>query len=535
VAGIGIESVQQAPRALARKRTWPIPGIAWLLLPAFAVMAAQLGWLSRGWPLVHDAPIMHYVAWRILDGAVPYRDLFDMNFPGVYLLHMALLETFGPGNAAWRAFDLGWLMLTAASIAALAARWGVVASLGGALFFAVYHLAAGPWQAGQRDFLLCPFLLLGALGVVRWSEADPSRRLSLALGGLALGAGLTIKPQSVLLMGALAVLVATIARRARRALCPALGAFLLPAVVMPAAVVGWIAILGGLPAWHAIVMDYLIPLYSHLGRPSSWAFQRWHVWIAIAATVLLALADALVGRHFTWRHGVAVVGIGYGVVHYFGQGKGWEYHLDPVAAFAGVVLFSGLEPLRPRRRFWGLAFAATLGSIVLLLGIKGMESADATWVREKERRVGAIEHALARRLAPGDTVQVLDTTEGGIHALLRLHVREPTRFIYDFHFLHDAAHPTIRALRAELVAALAAHPPRFVVMLARGWPSGGYDRIQGFPELARILSAYTTEVRADDYAILVRTGRAGSDGVPGVVGRPCAEVDGVSRDRCAAQ
>ena len=46
-----------------------------------------------GWPLVHDAPIMHYVAWRIAEGAVPYRDLFDMNFPGVYLLHLLVVTT----------------------------------------------------------------------------------------------------------------------------------------------------------------------------------------------------------------------------------------------------------------------------------------------------------------------------------------------------------------------------------------------------------------------------------------------------------
>jgi hypothetical protein len=48
-----------------------------------ATLALVLAWRSRSWPLVHDAPIMHYIAWRIADGAVPYRDLFDMNQPGV--------------------------------------------------------------------------------------------------------------------------------------------------------------------------------------------------------------------------------------------------------------------------------------------------------------------------------------------------------------------------------------------------------------------------------------------------------------------
>ena len=77
-----------------------------VFLVAFA--ALQLLWASRGWPLVHDAPIMHYVAWRILEGATPYRDLFDMNFPGVYAAHLLRAShsrTWGSGLprcSTWR-------------------------------------------------------------------------------------------------------------------------------------------------------------------------------------------------------------------------------------------------------------------------------------------------------------------------------------------------------------------------------------------------------------------------------------------------
>jgi hypothetical protein len=475
----------------------------------FAVVAARLLWLSRGWPLVHDAPLMHYLAWRIAGGAVPYRDLFDMNVPGAYLLHMALLHTLGPGDAAWRAFDLGWLALGALAIAALAAPWGVVASTGGALFFTVYHLANGAWQAGQRDFVLCSFLLAGALGVVRWSDAAPlplravSARWSLALGGLVLGAGVTIKPQAVVLLAALAVIVAGVAWRARRPLGATLAIFLLPAALVPAAVFAWVAALGGLDAWRAIVVEYLVPLYSRLGWPSSWAFHRWHVWIPIGAAVLVSLGDALLRRRFTLRHGVVAVGIAYGLAHFFGQGKGWEYHLYPLAAFAGVALFSALEPVRARRRPVSLILAVSLAAVVLLLNLKGVEAADPAWIRDKTRRVDEIVRRLDGRLEPGATVQALDTTDGGIHALLRLRAVEPTRFIYDFHFFHDPGHPTVQALRAELARALAARPPRFIVLFERGWPAGGYERVEQFPELAQALRAYAVDARGDGYVIFV--------------------------------
>src|SRR5881628_3180919 len=142
---------------------------------------------------------MHYIAWRIGAGAMPYRDIFDMNFPGVYALHLAALGLFGAGDAGWRAFDLAWLAATS------------LAAAGAGLFFAAYHLAGGAWHAGQRDFLLCPFLLLAALGVARWAER-PAERTSLAWGGLALGAGITVKPHAGLLAAALLVLVAVVAR-----------------------------------------------------------------------------------------------------------------------------------------------------------------------------------------------------------------------------------------------------------------------------------------------------------------------------------
>src|SRR5256885_6469336 len=47
----------------------------------------------------------------------------------------------------------------------------------------------------------------------------------------------------------------------------------------------------------------------------------------------------------------------------------------------------------------------------------------AGWERGKAARVSALERALGPRLRPGDTVQVLDTSDGGVHALLRLGIR----------------------------------------------------------------------------------------------------------------
>ncbi|MBI4627322.1 MAG: glycosyltransferase family 39 protein [Candidatus Rokubacteria bacterium] len=473
------------------------------LLAPLAALAAWLAWRSRGWPLVHDAPIMHYIAWRLGEGAVPYRDLFDMNFPGVYLLHRAALTVFGAGDAGFRAFDLLWLAGTALCVGALVAPGGRAAAAAAGLFFAVYHLAGGAWQAGQRDFLLCPFLLLGALGVARWAEHGVE--WPLLWGGAALGAGLTIKPHAALLAAALAALVAAVARRHGRPAGIAAAIFAMSALVAPMLVTLWVAARGGLAAWREIVFDYLLPFYARLGRPAEWTVWRWQVWIAIGAGVALSLGAALWRRRFTARHAAVALGLGYGVAHFAGQGKGWEYHLYPLAAFAAVALFAEVEPLVAARRWAGaLPLLASVAAAAVLLGVKGAEASGAAWIAEKERRVSALVRDLAGRVGPGEYVQVLDTTEGGVHALLRLRAVQSTKFLYDFHFYHDTDQWPIHKLRADFAAEFDRRPPKFLVLFERSWPAGGYQRVDQWPSLRLRLRGYRVDRRGDGYIVYAR-------------------------------
>jgi hypothetical protein len=473
---------------------------AGLLLVAGVLVVARRVWCSLDWPLVHDAPLMHYVAWRIGEGAVPYRDVFDMNFPGVYVLHLLVLRGLGTTDLAWRLFDLGWLALAALAVAVLAWPWGRLAALAGALLFALYHLAGGAWQSGQRDFLLCPFLLAGALGVARWVESG--RRAALLGGGLALGASMTLKPHTVVLTAALGVMVAVAAwRRDARPAAP-LGLFAAAAAVAPLVIVAWLAAAGALPAWRAIVVDYLVPLYSRLGRASSWSIYRAWLWIPLGAGVVLSLLSTRAAGRLGARHAAAALGALYGLLHFVGQGKGWEYHLYPLAAFALVLLVAGLAP-GAGRAARPLALVTLAAVVVTGAGLAGKAAAvsDAGWERAKAARAADLAASLAARLRPGDTVQVLDTTDGGVHALLRLRVTQPTRFLYDFHFFHDTDQPAIQRLRAELIRDLDTRPPALVVLFEPGWPAGGYERLDAFPLLRERLARYDLVETGPGYRI----------------------------------
>jgi hypothetical protein len=85
-----------------------------------AVVTGWLLWRSLGWPLVGDATIFHFIAGQMNMGAVPYRDIVDINMPLTYDIHAAVVAIGGISDLAWRIFDL----TTAAVMSAFAKESG---------------------------------------------------------------------------------------------------------------------------------------------------------------------------------------------------------------------------------------------------------------------------------------------------------------------------------------------------------------------------------------------------------------------------
>jgi hypothetical protein len=485
-----------------------LPGLAVGAIAATAAAAAGLTVASLRWPLVHDAPLMHYIAARLLAGDAPYRDLFDMNLPGVYLAHVLGLVLFGAGDAGFRAFDLAVLAGIAGGLAVALARFGARAAAAAVALFWLYHVAGGAWRAGQRDLLLClPLAWATAAGL---ADVARPRRWTLGLTAAALGVAVWVKPHA-LLLGALLPLLAWRRPPGRRAgaLGLALAGLTLPGVAM----VVWLGQRGGLGAFVDIVTGYLVPLYARLGAgglPAALAGQPFGLptlaglglWAGAGFAALRrpGLPDA--------RRAVLAAGVGYGVLHYVGQGKGWEYHLYPLALFTVALGAAGLPAaLDTRRRLVTGALVAGLGVATVALAAKGMQNVDPDWIRQKHARAHAAAAGLAPLVAGGGTVQVLDVTDGGIHALYLLGARQPTRFLYDFHFYHHVAHPYVRGLRAELLEGLRRRPPAAVVLFRQGWPQGDERRIQEFPELAAWLAAgYRPAGQGDGFWIYAARG-----------------------------
>ena len=119
-----------------------------------AVIIGWLLWRSLDWPLVGDATIFHFIAGQMNMGAVPYRDIADINMPLTYDIHAAVVAIGGMSDGAWRAFDLTAAAVMSAFILMLVGPAGRAVAILAMLAVLVTHLLLGPYAAGQRDFLM---------------------------------------------------------------------------------------------------------------------------------------------------------------------------------------------------------------------------------------------------------------------------------------------------------------------------------------------------------------------------------------------
>ena len=475
---------------------WPRRvGVACLAAMAAAALVLTGG--SLRWPLIGDTAVMHYVAWRIHDGAAPYRDLFDMNFPGTYLVHLAGIWLFGHADAVVRGLDLAVLGLTLAGLAITLGRLGWMAPAAAGLIFWLYHLTGGPASALQRDYLQCLPLAWMTASAALYSRGGRIRWL--ALGGASIGAAASVKPLSIVLLPVFAGLAWSGSRVGR---WTRLGAIMAGVMASMGAALTWVWTAGGMDAFADIVWRYL-PLYADfdrapiltiLFRPAVVALTPW------AAMGALLLWGARRVDHVTI---FLAAGVGFAVGSLLVQGKSFGYHGYPFVLFAGTLGAAGL-PLALGRKHWAVAFVGLLLVTSIGLGWRGIRYADRGAAAEDRARVTTLAALVQPTLAQGRSVQMLDDVIGGLHTLYRLRAPHATRFLYDFHFFHHVSTPYIQNLRRQLLDELRASRPGVVVLFRHGQPVGGFDRLEGFPELADWLAdGYQLTRREDVFRVYV--------------------------------
>jgi 4-amino-4-deoxy-L-arabinose transferase-like glycosyltransferase len=137
-------------------------------------------------PLERDEGDYAYIAQRMLEGDVPYRDAFDQKPPGVYVAYATAFVVFGESIEGIRI--LLWVATAAAAFALHALVRVLAGPLAAAFALLVFALASGDpnlqgHAANTENWMLLPLVLAALAAVTGWREGGRWRWL--ACGGCA--------------------------------------------------------------------------------------------------------------------------------------------------------------------------------------------------------------------------------------------------------------------------------------------------------------------------------------------------------------
>jgi hypothetical protein len=452
-------------------------GLTLSLTVALGCFTAWLVWVSLNWPIAVDGAFFHFMGAQMLLGEMPYRDLFDINFPLIFVLHAAVIAIGGTGDWAFRLYDLGTLTLVGVLAMALVWPAGRTLAILAALSIVSAHLMFGPLAAGQRDYVLLVPALAAAL-LSAYASEQPAHRFPLLLAvGVASGLAALIKPTGALL-----------------AFFPFLGvrfrwrdaAWVFGGVCAVAFITfSTLAAIGALgPFFTAMTVG--IPIYTNIERLS-------------LGTLLLSLGWTLPSKGLRWGFAVAallglrgpqpprarmMMGLTvFGLVHFLVQRNGYWYHVYPL--LAGIFCW-GAWSIRQIPPPAALLVIALIGAS---FGTRGLNTVELVRTLDFNRLVAAqasdvIAVSLASRLRPGARVQLLDSASPAFLAIARAGMRQATPHFQSFFLFRG---PDV--WRTKFIEALEANPPDAVLITNWQWPlEYGFQALDDWPEFAAELA-----------------------------------------------
>lgn len=489
-------------------------------------------------PLNGDSAFLLWMARRVAHGAVPYRDVFDINPPLIVWLQIPLVRLAEAlGVSAELVVKLAAAAVALASIAATSALVRRIPGLPagssvarGVSLTAAFALVAAPLVFfAEREHLVValvlPFVVLqaGRVAGVRWS------RPAAFAAGLSAGVGFSIKPQYGLVWAGLALWGWWAVRNGRGGEAAAsLGAapagWALPTLLQPE----WVALMGAgliyLLAVAAFTPQYfgyarlVGPLYRHYraGSPGYLLLGDLGalvVWLGL--TLWLVYGRRRPAAPLSSALAISAAGFLAGAVL---QGKGFGYHYYP-AFVAGLLMLSVLAfapAVDGRTRRGAILAGLPLTGLVLLFGYRAAAQAarPPSRVNRAEEAVRQLPPALRGRpalvIAPRsvwifDSTGVAEPATQGYLLILPTLYRAPlaagreVRFNppdsmpaverwYMAHLVHDVTRFGRPVLLVQRPALAGSDPEQRLDMLAvlerdpafRGW-FGGYREVDDVP------------------------------------------------------
>ena len=460
-------------------RSWPALRVAicTLLVASLAVFVAR----TSHWRLVNDAAQIDYACYLMDHGMAPYKEIVELNMPGIYMVNWSVMHTLGGGATAWRLFDFSLLAIAALAMCWIARPYGWLGGFFAGALFALFHGRDGPAQEGQRDLIIAVLLLAGYAFLFHALRRD--KRWPVFFFGACLMAAATIKPFvlpfAILLLAAAAIRLRQLRRPTADAIALGLGGMLAAASTVAA----FLAAHGSLAAF-AWMVDKTLPYYASVGRADFVDLATRLFSPTVRTLFLLAIVVAWLRRFWNWESAMLLGGIAFGIASWFGQGKGFPYHRYPMLAFvflwAGIQFASALKESGVARKaaVAGLALGAIFAPIYAYMAARGH------WDEDFNRALTADLRQLGGGQLSG-RVQCITTPGDCDTVLYRLNLVQSSGLFYDYLVFGPDNQPAVDKSRQTVWRDFEKNPP-LVIVVGRGLygkKRDDYSKLARWPEL----------------------------------------------------
>lgn len=465
------------------------------------------------YPLGRDQGEFATIGRGLLDGKIPYVDLWNPKPPAVFYVYALAMTLFGRTISALRLIDLILFPVIAAALYTIGLRvanrhvgmWAIV-------LFGVFYFTETFWTLTQNDGIALLPMTLAMLCAIETARVERGSALLAAACGAMLGWTFWFKYPFALL--GVPVIALYLSFRARS------GGSIRTRDVIGVVLGGLVVLLGGaglmvaIGAWDALVESAVVTSgYTSLSLdPEQFAdgmrtgiYYRLLQWglLFLLAGLALPLTIRRGWRPFQSR------GLGIGVWLLAGlaimlvQGKGYDYHwlpmLPPLAVIGAVGVVRGIDAISHRNP---LRVRLHVGAAVVLLGIAaallwsralpyltGQEDQAAYFSRFVAGEVSADESLrvaefLRERVVPGDSLFIWGFRP---EVYYMSHLNPAVRFIFQFPLVADWYPPEWREETVEVL--WAALPPYVLVLQVdyMPWVTGSHDDsntlLQAYPEM----------------------------------------------------
>jgi hypothetical protein len=363
------------PRDIGSTRVLRVAALYLVVL--LVVTVSVLAYLR--WPLWPDHSFFLY-AGRCWDkGLLPYRDVFDQNWPGTIWISQLITRLTGPSPLGVRIFDTLWQTASACVLFLIAGRlMSRPRAVSAVVLYLALYLAASYGGTAQREGFASLVLGLACLALLR-EAADEITLPRSALAGSLCAAAVFIKP--TLGIVPLLMVLLLLGSRYRK---PARRYWLAGSAVFGAAVpLGMYALYLLHTDLGAYFVDAGLVYAAHYGHvPALWFLKRFLLFsVAYPPGRLMVLSIVLLVwtvrgcQRWPWRYRLLVVFTLGTLGSLLVQRRLAYYHAMPFCYFASALLMAAIERkdigMRILRRFgWSEStrrHAATLLVFLLIL------------------------------------------------------------------------------------------------------------------------------------------------------------------------